>query len=405
MTEGKPIFDEASELAFPRYPGSDGDARAIAWLEERIRAIGLKTSLQCFSYDLGPAQSALRIVLLVSAALVAAAGFLTSASPLVGLALLAAAVIPGVVFLTWSPWLEKLYRREGETHTANVIGRRGVTRPRMTLILMAHHDSKSQSLTFPFRMGCTVAAITGVFALTSLAIVAVVSGDLPGASWLPPVAGSMSAVAALVLSTMKSGNRSPGGVDNAGSVAIVLEVARQLIAELGDDIELVVLSTGAEEDHMIGAMRWLDAHVQSIARPVFCLNLDGAGAPGRAVLIERFGFGRLFSAEMSAAARRGAKRIGVNPRGIVMLPGIGIDAIPFAHRGVPCLTLSSGSLGRATMSVHSVNDHAKHLDPDTLAQLTDLAVETLKDLAGQATHPPTSQTRSHKDTKAAHPPK
>jgi hypothetical protein len=387
MSDGRKIFEEAAELAFPRYPGSEGDTRAIGWLEEKIRAIGLETSLQWFSYDLRPAQRALRLVLVASAALVAPAGFLTSVSPLAGLALLATAVIPGAVFLAWSPWLEKLYRREGGTRTANVIGKRAVAKTRMTLILMAHHDSKSQSLSFPFRMGFTVAAIAGVIALASLATVAVVSADLPGPPWLAPVAGSVSAVAALVLSTMKSGNRSPGGVDNAGSVAIVLAAARRLAVELGDDIEMFVLSTGAEEDHMIGAMRWLDASLQSINCPVFCLNFDGAGAPGRAVLIERFGFGRLFSAEMSAAARRSAVRLGINPRRIVMLPGMGIDAIPFAHRGVPCLTLSSGSLGRATMSVHSANDHAEHLDPDTLAEITDLAVETLKDLAGQANHP------------------
>ena len=383
MSDGTKIFDEAAELAFPRYPGSEGDARTIGWLQERVHAIGLESSLQWFSYDLRPAQRALRLVLVVSAGLVAAAGFLTSISPLAGLALVAAAVIPGVVFLAWSPWLEKLYRREGRTRTANVIGKRGVSEPRMTLILMAHHDSKSQSLTFPFRMGFTGAAITGVFALASLAIVAVVSGALPGPPWLAPVAGSISAVASLVLSTMQSGNRSPGGVDNAGSVAIVLEVARLLIDDLGDDIELVVLSTGAEEDHMIGAMRWLDANLASIARPVFCLNFDGAGAPGRAVLIERFGFGRLFSAAMSAAARRSADRLGINPRGIVMLPGMGIDAIPFAHRGVPCLTMSSGSLGRATMSVHSANDRAEHLDPSTLAEIANLAYETMVGLAAQ----------------------
>ncbi len=69
-------------------------------------------------------------------------------------------------------------------------------------------------------------------------------------------------MAALVLSTMKSGNRSPGGVDNAGSVAIVLAAAERLIGELPDDIELIVLSTGAEEDHMIGAMRWLDTNAE-----------------------------------------------------------------------------------------------------------------------------------------------
>ena len=131
---------------------------------------------------------------------------------------------------------------------------------------------------------------------------------------------------------------------------------------------------------MIGAMRWLDVHAESLVSPTFCLNLDGAGAPGRAVLIERYGFGKLFSAEMSAAARRAADRLSIKPRGIVMLPGIGIDSIPFAHRGIPCLTLSSGSLGRATMSVHSANDKAEHLDPDTLAQIADLAYETLIEL-------------------------
>ena len=387
MTDGKQIFDEAAELSFPRYPGSEGDAKAIAWLEDRVRAIGLEPSLQWFSYDLRPANMALQLVLVMSALLLATAGFSTSASPLAGLILLATAMIPGFAFLTWSPWLEQLYRREGTTRTANVIGRRAATEPRMTLILMAHNDSKSQSLSFPFRMGLTVVAITGVLVLASVVMVAVFSGGLPGPSWSAPFAGGVSALAALALSTMKSGNRSPGGVDNAGSVAIVLAVARRMIDELGDDIELVVLSTGAEEDHMVGAMRWLDAHLEEIVRPVFCLNLDGAGAPGRAVLIERFGFGRLFSTEMSAAARRSAERLGINPRGIVMLPGMGIDAIPFAHRGVPCLTLSSGSLGRATMSVHSANDRAEHLDPDALAEITDLAVETLKDLAGQRPEP------------------
>ena len=39
--------------------------------------------------------------------------------------------------------------------------------------------------------------------------------------------------------------------------------------------------TGAEEDHMVGAMRWLDTHLERCkGQQVFCLNFDGAGAPG-----------------------------------------------------------------------------------------------------------------------------
>jgi acetylornithine deacetylase/succinyl-diaminopimelate desuccinylase-like protein len=381
MIEGQQILADATALSFPRYPGTEGDQQAISWVEERMRRIGLETILEEFTYDIGPAQRALQAVMVASAVLVAAAGFLTPSSPVVGLILLVAALIPSVIFLAWAPWIEKLYRRQGHTRTANVIGRRKVAKPRLTLILMAHHDSKSQSLSFPFRMGFTIISIIGALCLATVILTALVSGLLPGPPWLPPAAGSATALAAFALATMKSGNRSPGGVDNAGSVAIILAVARELLDRLDAEIELMVLSTGAEEDHMVGAMRWLDLHADAFDHPVYCLNLDGAGAPGRAVLIERYGFGRLFSAAMSNAARRAAERLQIDPRGIVMLPGMGIDSIPFAHRGIPCLTLSSGSLGRATMSVHSANDVAEHLDADTLAMMADLAYETMMDLS------------------------
>ena len=132
---------------------------------------------------------------------------------------------------------------------------------------------------------------------------------------------------------------------------------------------------------MVGAMRWLDLHAGDLSQaPVFCLNFDGAGAPGRLVLMERYGFGRLFSKTLSAAARRAARRLGIRLRGVLTPPGLGIDAIPFAHRGVPCLTISSGSLGRATLSVHSADDRAEHLDAHTLETAMRLAAETAAEL-------------------------
>jgi hypothetical protein len=383
MADGRSILAEAAALSFPRYPGTEGDLQAISWVDARMRERGLESTIEWFTYDIRPAQWALRATMVSGALLVSCAGLLTPKSPTGGLVLLLFALAPSAVFLAWAPWLEKLYRREGGTRTANVVGRKGVEAPRTTLMLMAHHDSKSQSLTFPFRMACTMIALSGALILAAVAFGAMISRSLPSPAWLAPAAGGAAAAAALALATMTSGNRSPGGVDNAGSVAIILDVAGRLTGKLASDVELVALSTGAEEDHMVGAMRWLDAHADSFSSPVYCLNFDGAGAPGRAVLIERYGLGRLFSAEMSAAARRAADRLGINPRGIVMLPGMGIDAIPFAHRGIPCLTLASGSLGRATMSVHSTNDRAEHLDPDTLAEIADLAYETMMELAAQ----------------------
>jgi hypothetical protein len=378
---GRRILELATELAFPRYPGTAGDVRVIAILEQRLRALGLETVVEPFSYDLRPAWWALRGTLATGALLVAAAGWVMARSALAGLLLVGLALVPGLLFLAWAPWLERLYRRPGPTATANVTARRRATARRVTLILMAHHDSKSQSLTLPVRAAFTLIAVLSTVALAALGVVAVLSSGLPGPEWLAPACGIAGGLAALALSTMRSDNRSPGGVDNAGSLGILLELARTLPARLSDDVELVFLSSGGEEDHMVGAMRWLDQHAGGLGgRPVYCLNFDGAGAPGHLVLLERYGVGRLFSATMSAAARRAAARLGVHALGVMQPPGLGIDAIPFAHRGIPCLTLASGSLGRATMSVHSSSDRAEHLDAVALAQVARLAAETAHEL-------------------------
>ena len=384
--DGGRILAEAHELAFPRYPGSEGDARIIDMLSERLRPRGLQVAVEPFSYDIRPAVWALRTVLVTSGLLVAASGLTAHRAPWLGLVVIGVALLPGLIFLAWAPWLERLYRRPGPTQTANVVGRRTPVDPRATLIVMAHHDSKSQSLTLPYRAGFTLIAIVGSITLAVLIVIGAMAGEVPGPPWLAQGAGIAAATAALTLATMRSGNRSPGGVDNAGSVAILLELARVLPDRLDDDVELVFLSTGAEEDHMVGALRWLEQHSEELAgRPSYCFNFDGAGSPGRLVLLERYGFGRMFSATMSAAARRAASRLGLRVRGVLQPPAMGIDAIPFTNRGLPCLTIASGSLDRATMSVHSANDRAEHLDADTLERAARLGLEAALELVAERT--------------------
>lgn len=376
------ILAEATELAFPRYPGTEGDVRAIEWVAGKLEEAGLEVSRESFSYDVRPAFRALRAVMLWAAALVALAGWLAARSPLWAVAALAAAVLPGVVFLAWAPWLERIYQRPGPTATANVVGRRPAQgSPRLTLVFLAHHDSKSQNLTFPARMGLTLATLAGVASLTLYLLLALAGVVSPGARVWPLVSAGVATAALLVLSTLKSGDRSPGGVDNAGSVAILLELARRLPGEVPAEVDLIFLSPGAEEDHMVGAMRWLDAHRDELAgRPVYGLNFDGAGAPGRLVLLEWLGFGRPFAPTVAWAARRAAAGLGEPVRRVLLPPAQGVDAIPFLHRGIECLTLSSGSLGPSVWNVHSAGDRPELLEPAVLARAVRLARATVQEL-------------------------
>ncbi len=384
------ILADATALAFPRYPGTDGDRKAIELVAGWMRDAGLEVAVEPFSYDIRPAFRVLRGVLASLALLVAASGLLAASSALAAAGILAAGLAVGGVVLGWSPWAEKLYAADGITRTANVVGRAGSRDPRVTIILLAHHDSKSQNLTFPVRISMTILAIAGGLSLAAWLAIRLVAGVVPGPGWLPLASALVAAAALAVLSTLRSGNRSPGGVDNAGSVGIVLQLARRLPAASPPDVEWIFLSPGAEEDHMVGAMRWLDAHREELAgarKDVWALNFDGAGNPGRVCLLERFGYGRWFSRHLSAVARRQAERLGIRVRGVLMPPAMGIDAIPFAHRGVDCLTFSSGSLGRATLAIHSAGDVAELLDRDALKRTTQLAASVAEALAADGRLP------------------
>jgi len=362
----------AAALAFPRRAGSDGSSRVVELLVSRLSGLGFSVNNEEFSYDLSPVERMLRRILGGIACLVVAAGLLAGRNPVWSLGGIAAVFAIGGLVLGWSPRLERLYRRSGPTRTANVVGRRGATRPRRRVILMAHHDSKSQSLALPARMTATVGTLIGVFGVAAATGIELAGRSAPP-FWLGPCAGFLGGLSLFALATMTSGNASPGGVDNAGSLAIVLELAAR-IGTTPPDVELVVLFTGAEEDHMVGAMRWLDAHADELAAgSTACLNFDGAGSPGREVLITRYGWGRRFAPGIERVAVECARELGIPVRRIVMAPAVGIDAIPFAHRGIECLTLSSGSLGRATAAVHSAGDVADNLDPATMERIVDHA--------------------------------
>ncbi|MCP3978143.1 MAG: Zn-dependent exopeptidase M28 [bacterium] len=384
--DGERMRAEAAEIAFPRYPGTPGDPRARAILRRRFDDAGLEVGEEFFSYDIRHAFRAIRLTLTASAALVVAASVLSAWSPWGAFGVLLIGIALGGTLVLWAPGAEKLYARPGPTRTANVSGtRRARGTPRLTLIVLAHHDSKSQSLTYPFRIGFTLIALLSSFALLLLLVVGLALGRFPGGPVLAGVVGGLAAVAMLALSTMTSGNESPGGVDNAGSVAIVCELARSLPPAIDDDIELIFLSPGAEEDHMVGAMRWLDEHRANFRdRPVYAINFDAAGAPGLLVMLERYGFGKRFSPELSRGARAAARRLGLPLRGIWLPPGVGIDAIPFDHRGVPCLTFASGSPGPVIAAIHSAGDVADNLDPGNLARIARLAHELARDVCLRA---------------------
>lgn len=382
----------AADLSIPRQAGTDGDARTIEAVRRHMEDAGLDVTVENFTFDRNAAMNRARALLVVLALSFLGVGLMLPGSPTVALPVLAVSLACIYHLSRVASLMVKLYDETPLVATANVVGRHrpeGASTQAPAVIVLAHHDSKSQSLTFPWRMGATLGAILGCLGVVGCLILSLVL-SVDSAPWpaalparLPAICGVVAASALLLLSTIRSGNRSPGGVDNGGSLALLLEMARHLPAAGPDGVEWIFLSPGAEEDYMMGVREFLSRHRAELsARPVQALNFDGAGNPGRAALIERHGPGPLAAPGLSKLAREISKRLDIPIRGVTMPPAIGIDSMPFEQARIPCVSWSSGSLGRATLAIHSAGDVAPNLDAETLGTVGALGSEMALEMAG-----------------------
>ncbi|PYT07980.1 MAG: hypothetical protein DMF49_06450, partial [Acidobacteria bacterium] len=352
---GQAAHELARELSFPRFPGSEGEARARRLLRERMEGLGYGMEEQPFRYDARRTEILRLTSPLLPFAVLSGLAFLSARAPLLSasapllskwaplLCWIAATalLILALSLLRW-PWLETLFEGDRDS-SANLIGRRPPDsfreKPghRPAVYFVAHVDSKSQPLGIVAR-GLFFSALT----LTSLAgwVLLGLRGFAPGAVGGGALAfmSFLLLIFGVPLSVNVNGNRSPGALDDAAGCSVLVELARILRARDDLPYEPVFAFTGAEEAGMVGASRL----AERIARETdpsrcFFVNFDGPGA-GRGLLALIHGFVRaenrspiLRSTRGSAvarAAREAASACGVPLHVVRLVPGAGVDGVP-----------------------------------------------------------------------------
>ena len=232
--------------------------------------------------------------------------------------------------------------------------------------LVAHLDSKSQTIPMLVR----IAAVT-VFAVAALAVMAAAAVVAIAGNGSPDVQHQASAVAhhaslALMISSLPLvlcfiGNRSRGALDNATGVAAVL-----LAVQKFDGRNIGVLLTSAEELGLAGSRAFVRAHPQrSVA--INCDTVDDVG-----------GFLCMRSRRLSPVLE-GAVRSASGTGTRVMLPGVLADNIAFSDAGWDSFTISRGNLGTLAR-VHTSRDRADHIDGTGIAQASLLIAAIVEEL-------------------------
>jgi hypothetical protein len=341
VQRAKELLDQLCEK--PRFAGSAEEARARALCREELQNAGFECSERPFEYSEWPARwGASLSAALQAATIIIVARMAMERGPLSAI-LTGGALVAAMFFIdayAKRGWITNFPRQRARS--VNLEAKRGA--PRVWLV--AHLDSKSQTVPMLVRIAGSV-ALVAVMALTLvlllLALIGVQSADrLWPAIQLAAVLAALPGVCCFVRS------ESAGGVDNASGVVATILAARSANVPR----ELGILITSGEELGLAGARAWAESASADL-RILNCDTIDDTG-----------GWQCMYSGPnphvITRIAPLVAAPLGWRLRVGRLIPGILADNIAFADRGIHAVTISRGNL-QTLARIHTRRDTSNAL--------------------------------------------
>ncbi len=166
------------------------------------------------------------------------------------------------------------------------------------------------------------------------------------------------------------GQRHPGADDNASGVAVLIEVARNLVQTLEPDRSLVFVAFSGEEWDLKGSREFLRLSEPFPAEQIFAMvNLDSVGRlEGKPITV----FGSGSASEWMHIAMGIGFVTGIQSTCIADDPG-GSDQVNFQRAGIPAVQLFSGLHG----DYHRPSDTADRVDSGGMIQVATFLKEML----------------------------
>lgn len=360
VQRAKTLLDRLAEN--PRFAGSAEESRARALCRDELQGVGFECRELPFDYSQWPARWGPPIAALVQVSVVLAMIRLAAdGRPGVGMITAVGVMAVAAIAGRWVRRRGVVAFPYGRARAVNLEARRGEP----VVWLVAHIDSKSQTVPMLVRIASTVALqLVSILVLAIVALAAV--GRSPANLWTALTAAAVLAALPTILCFV--GNRSPGAVDNASGVVTTLLAARSSVAPR----DLGVLITSGEELGLAGARVWA-ASAASSSCIVNCDTVDDEG-----------GWRCMYSGskpeslvEAAMVAGRGA---GISCRVGRLIPGILADNVAFADAGITAVTISRGNLSTLAR-IHTWRDNSIEMSGKGAAEASALLSALAQELS------------------------
>lgn len=369
----------AKQLSFPRRTGGPGWQRARDFLASELQGLGYGISLERFPIQADPFLL-LRAVLSLTLLILVTSYVLSRSHPLLASALV---LLPALAILSaghlWNAWVSsgKLPFKPRPHPGANLVASLPPAREgQEQILLVAHYDSKSQSLSLVRRSLLLICLVLLCLIMSLLYL----SASQVGLSPFPPPSrkqmgflSAVSALCALMVYRNKTFDTSPGALDDASGVGTLLALAETLKAQPPSRVKVSFLVTDAEEEGLLGAWSYGKSHAAELSsdKP-YVLNLDGVGIGGRLRLKGKFGL------ELAGKILQLAKRRGIPLKRCYSLPGVLMDHLPFAWGGLEAISLFC--LSRKSLHIHTPKDRPDLLEERGMREVGELVLAFVQEV-------------------------
>lgn len=380
---GKLAFNVASAIAFPRKTGSAGEREARERVKGAFGAAGLLVKEEFFNCsDYGIRVAARWAMVPTGACLLAAALLLHFSDPIAAAVLAVISVFPAGYISSRSRTGFAGPRQLIQYLTANVTGAMAEEpKAGLTVVLMAHYDSKSQVFPIWWRVALFILSAGLSLVLIILIVAAAALWFFgAGALYLPVILPAALVLFLLDLSFLlnTAGNLSDGALDNATGVGLITEIAQRLVADPPAGLKLRVVATAAEEIGLCGSVAYLEAHRRDLDPDrTVVLNFDGCGGHRVASALKSYGlFPRRTPEHLVTLVEQIAFENSIPFRWHYIPVGMATDLMPFhraGYQGVDFLGLAGKS--------HSTQDRMNLVREPALSDYVRLGVELVKRLA------------------------
>ncbi|NHI93535.1 MAG: M28 family peptidase [Candidatus Lokiarchaeota archaeon] len=380
--DGEKAYGFVESIAFPRLSGSEGWKKCRQIIKDEFKKYGYEVKTQEFKSTF-TFQRILQVLMIpiIALFLIIIIGYIFI--PWMSL-ILCILILCGVPFITKIGSTGSSIREPPKNYFLgeNIFVHLKSKNSKIKLVLMAHHDSKSQVLPIFLRVVCFIFLFIGAVCICLFGLIFSILKIFffltsPILDILIIIFGCIGSVPAILLGFNFVTNISPGALDNGTAVALVMELSRILKNNTFKNVDITFLLTDAEELGLLGAKAFIKEFGGKIydKNISLFLNFEAPGAiDSEFELVTSFGIPKQkTSKKLNEYIRKAATLMNWELKERYWPFGVMADHNPILNAGYQATLMDCLSIGGG---IHTKNDNMTKVSKENL-QNAGLLVEKI----------------------------